>query len=145
MDRTQKRRLLLQILGIVVNTIVAAVILFAAPLYDKEPYHTSALSGAAWVLELLEGHPKRIRCELGVSKEVFLFLTSYLQLIGVHHSRGILLEEQLAIFLYRCVTGISVRHTGERFQRSNDTISKYVTSLDLVYIHTYIYGALDIF
>ncbi|KAI0706335.1 hypothetical protein C8Q76DRAFT_591549, partial [Earliella scabrosa] len=24
-----------------------------------------------------------------------------------------------------CVTGLSVRHVGERFQRSNDTIAKY--------------------
>ncbi|KAF8233317.1 hypothetical protein L208DRAFT_1061645, partial [Tricholoma matsutake] len=83
-----------------VNTIIVALILFAAPLYDKEAYHTSALSGAAWVLELLEGHPGCIRCELGVSKGVFQFLVSYLQQMGISHSRGILLEEQLAIFLY---------------------------------------------
>jgi hypothetical protein len=126
MDHTQRQQLLLQIIGIFINTLVSAVLYFAAPLYHKEPYHTSALSGAAWVLELLEGHPGRIRCELGVSKEVFHFLVAYLQQIGVNHSRGIMLEEQLAIFLYRCVTGISVRHAGERFQRSNDTISKYV-------------------
>jgi hypothetical protein len=113
--------------GLIINAIVVAVLLFAGPLYDKEDYHTSALSGAGWVLELLEGHPDRIRCELGVHKHVFRFLISYLQLIGINHSRGITLEEQLAIFLYRCVTGISVRHAGERFQRSNDTISKYVT------------------
>jgi hypothetical protein len=124
MDRTQRRQLLIQILGIFVNTIIVALILFSAPLYDKEAYHTSALSGAAWVLELLEGHPGHIRCELGVSKEVFQFLVACLQQIGISHSKGILLEEQLAIFLYRCVTGISVRHAGERFQCSNDTISK---------------------
>ncbi|KAF8221191.1 hypothetical protein L208DRAFT_1329672 [Tricholoma matsutake] len=100
--------------------------LFAAPLYDKEAYHTSALSGAAWVLELLEGHPGCICCELGVSKEAFWFLVAYLQQIRIQHSRGIFLEEQLAIFLYRCVMGISVRHACERFQCSNDTISKYV-------------------
>ena len=28
--------------------------------YDKQPYHTSALSGMAWVNELLTGHPDRI-------------------------------------------------------------------------------------
>jgi hypothetical protein len=141
MDRTQKRRLLIQILGIVVNTIIAALILFAAPLYDKEAYHTSALTGAAWVLELLEGHPKRIRCELGVSKKVFCFLISYLQQHTVaDHSRGILLEEQLAIFLYRCVTGISIRHAGERFQRSNDTISKYVILGLCLHPHMYLLG-----
>ena len=107
-----------------VNAIVVAVLSFAGPLYDKEAYHTSTLSGAEWVCELLEGHPDRIHCELGVNKHVFHFLISYLQVIGINHSRGITLEEQLAIFLYRCVTGISVRHAGEQFQRSNDTISK---------------------
>ncbi|KAE9408351.1 hypothetical protein BT96DRAFT_755271, partial [Gymnopus androsaceus JB14] len=28
-----------------------------------------------------------------------------------------------------CVTGLSVRHVGERFQRSNDTIAKYFKEL----------------
>lgn len=117
MDCIQRRqllkRLLLQILGMIINSVVVAILSFAGPLYDKEEYHTSALSGAEWVNELLEGHPNQIRCELGVNKHVFHFLISYLQLIGVNHSRGITLEEQLAIFLYRCVTGLSVRHTGE--------------------------------
>ncbi|KAF9231496.1 hypothetical protein BU15DRAFT_56046 [Melanogaster broomeanus] len=30
------------------------------------PYHTSILSGQQWVSELLDGHPGRIRCELGM-------------------------------------------------------------------------------
>ena len=111
--------------------VIGAIITFDLPLYDKIPYHTSALTGAMWVLELLDGHPERIRCELGVHKHVFLFLISYLQHIGVHHSRDVFLEEQLAIFLYRCVTGLSIHHVGERFQRSNDTISKYISLLQI--------------
>ena len=39
-------------------------------------------------------------------------------------SQYITLEEQLAIFLYGCVTGLSVHHLGERFQRANDTVAK---------------------
>ena len=35
-------------------------------------------------------------------------------------------EEQLAIFLYTCVTGLSVWHVGEQFQRLNSTISQWV-------------------
>ena len=31
---------------------------------------------------------------------------------------------QLAIFLYTSVTGLSLHHVGERFQRANGTISK---------------------
>jgi hypothetical protein len=44
--------------------------------------------------------------------------------MGHSSSRFVSLEEQLAIFLYACVTGLTVRHIGERFQRSNETISK---------------------
>ena len=40
-------------------------------------------------------------------------------------SKYIGLEEQVAIFFYMCVTGLSVQHVGERFQHSNETISKY--------------------
>jgi hypothetical protein len=37
-----------------------AAILYASPHYWKQPYHTSALTGAAWVKELINGHPDRI-------------------------------------------------------------------------------------
>ncbi|KIK14079.1 hypothetical protein PISMIDRAFT_117675 [Pisolithus microcarpus 441] len=36
-----------------------------------------------------------------------------------------MLQEQLGIFLYIVVTGLIIRHVGERFQQSNGTISKY--------------------
>jgi hypothetical protein len=90
----------------------------------KEPYHTSILSGYAWVQELLHGHPERIRTELGVHKEVFYALIRELQSMGHGNSKYVTLEEQLAIFLYTSVTGLSIRHVGERFQRANGTISK---------------------
>ena len=125
MNQQQKTQFLLQASAIVVNSVAAAAVSFAQPLYDKTPYHTSALSGAAWVAELLEGHPKRIRCKLGVHKHVFAILIAYLQIIGITHSREVALQEQLAIFLYRCVTGLSICHVGERFQRTNDTITRY--------------------
>lgn len=92
----------------------------------REPYHTSALSGVAWVMELLTGHPKRIRTELGVTHSVFTALIEELQRIGITGSRYVTLEEQLAIFLYMSVTGMTIRHAGERFQRSNGTIATYV-------------------
>ena len=57
--------------------------------YMKEPYHTSILFGRAWLQELLHGHPERICTKLGVHKE------------------------QLAIFLYTSVTGLSIHHVGE--------------------------------
>jgi hypothetical protein len=94
----------------------------------KEPYHTSILSGYAWVQELLNGHPERIRTELGVHKEVFLALIKELRSMGHGDTKYVTLDEQLAIFLYTSVTGLSVRHVGERFQRANGTVSKYFQS-----------------
>jgi hypothetical protein len=75
-------------------------------------------------MELLEGHHNRIRCELGVSRDVFLELIEELRRLGHGNSKYVSLEEQLAIFLYMSVTGLTIRHVGERFQRSNETISK---------------------
>ena len=76
--------------------------------YMKEPYHTSILSGYAWLQELLHGHPERIRTELGVHKEVFHALIRELQSMGHGDTRYVTLEEQLAIFLYTSVTGLSI-------------------------------------
>ena len=93
-----------------------------------QPYHTSALSGEAWLVELILGHPDRIRCELGMDVHTFKSVTLDLRRYGHGASKHVSLEEQLAIFLYICVTGLPIRHVGERFQRSNDTISRYVTT-----------------
>lgn len=89
------------------------------------PYHTSALTGQAWVLELMTGHPDRIWHNLGVNLQVFEELLEVIRTHGFQPSRnGVSIEEQLAIFLYTCVTGLPTRHVGERFQRSPDTITR---------------------
>ena len=121
-----QRKLLLQALAIFVNTVAFAVTIFAEPFYDKTPYHTSALSGHAWVQELISGHPLQIKTELGMRLELFKCLVDELRDCGLEDSRGVTLEEQLAIFLHTCVTGLSIRHVGERFQHANATISRYV-------------------
>lgn len=107
----------------VISTIAAAIEV-ATPLFNKIPYHTSALDGPGWVAELLEGHPERIRHELGVHKHVFRALIEALRSGGIRSSRHVAIEEKLAVFLYTCVTGMSIGHVGERFQRSSDTLSK---------------------
>ena len=105
-----------------------AVIDYSQTYYDKTPYHDSALTGAAWVCELLGGHPKNIHKELGVQKHVFRAIIIALQIAGYMQSKFVTLEEQLAIFLYTCVTGLSLGHVCERFQRATETASKYVYS-----------------
>jgi hypothetical protein len=110
--------------GVFVHTIVAGALAVVEPLVSKEPYHTSILTGEAWVQELLHGHPKRIHTELGVHLHVFQQLVMVLQECGMQASKWISLEEKVAIFLYASVTGLSIRHLGERFQHSNETISR---------------------
>ena len=110
--------------GVFVHTLIAGAIEFATPLFDKTPYHTSILTGEGWILELLNGHPERIHTELGVRRYVFRRLVSALQDAGMGGSKTVSLEEKLGIFLYASVTGLSIQHLGERFQRSNETISK---------------------
>jgi hypothetical protein len=128
----------------VVNITMAAAYHYANENFIKEPYHTSALSGEGWVLELLSGHSERIRCELAVHHHVFYKLIETLKDLGYSRSKFVSLEEKLAIFLYICVTGLSVRHVGEHFQCANETISKYVyTFLGLfIYFMTSVLAAL---
>ena len=109
-----------------VTASILATLDYSQKYYNKIPYHDSALSGAAWVCELLRGHPKRIRKELGVHKHVFRALIVALQDAGHTRSKFVTLEEQLAIFLYTCVTGLSLIHVCECFQRAQETTSKYV-------------------
>src|SRR5271155_96584 len=120
----QRRQQILRYAGLIVSIVISAVINILQPLHVKRLYHTSALTGEAWVLELLCGHPNQIRTELGVSLDIFNALIQELRDFGYTSSRHVSLEEQLAIFLYMCVTGLTIRHVGERFQRSNDSISR---------------------
>jgi hypothetical protein len=115
----------IQQMMLLVTIILVATVTLLQSLYphDPIPYHTSILTGEAWVSELMTGHPKWIQCELGVQLHVFKALLSELRNMGYRNSRFITLEEQLAIFLYFSVTGLTIRHTGERLQRSNETIS----------------------
>jgi hypothetical protein len=119
----QIRRRLHQFVVLFLSIIVTATTAVVQSLEGREPYHTSILTGEGWVMELLGGHPDRIRCELGMSQDVFFDLISDLRAMGHGNSKHVSLEEQLAIFLYAVVTGLTVRHLGERFQRSNGTIS----------------------
>ncbi len=103
-----------------------AVALYTLVAYWIQPYHTSKLTGYDWVMELVNSHLDRIYTELGVQLHIFICLV--IKLCSMRYSdsqNGLTLEEQLTIFLYTCVRGLSVCHVGERFQHSNATIAKF--------------------
>ena len=74
------RRQLIIAAAYVVNVIGIAANLYASPLYWKQDYHTSILTGEEWVKELINGHHDRMRTELGMHVHVFFtinFLKSH--------------------------------------------------------------------
>jgi hypothetical protein len=121
-DFDARRQLIIHIIKLI-HVLLTTFLQVLSGIYSPRIlYHTSALSGHQWVLELICGHPDRIKSELGLKKETFLQLIAELRLMELMDSKNVKLEEQVAIFLYTCVTGLTTRHVGEHFQRSNDTI-----------------------
>ena len=114
----------LEIAKIAVQFIVLVLKYCMAQRTSRIPYHTSILSRQGWVNELLIGHPRHIRVELGVEWDTFIFLVKAMQTLGLQSSHHVLIEEQLAIFLYTAVTGLTSNHIGECFQHSTGTITK---------------------
>ena len=89
------------------------------------PHHTSILTGHVWVLELLTGHPKHTKINFGVPLDIFSVLMHVLKENGILKSQnGVTVEEQLGIFLYTCITGLSSCLVAEQFQCSMDTITR---------------------
>ncbi|KAJ7054818.1 hypothetical protein C8F01DRAFT_920817, partial [Mycena amicta] len=65
------------------------------------PFHTSLLTGFAWLNEILTGHPDRTRNQLGMSSAMFTLLWAELvATCGLCDSRYVTAQEQLSIFVY---------------------------------------------
>ena len=88
------------------------------------PHHNSRFRGEEWVQELLNGHPNHIKSQLGMEADIFRKLVADLKSCGLAPSIHLSCEEQVALFLYACITSLSIRHLGEHFQHANSTISK---------------------
>lgn len=82
--------------------------------------------------DLISGHPSWMRDALGLESVVFKELCHQLCVIsGLSDSRGITLEEKVAMFLYLGVHNNSHRDIAEQFQHSTCTISVYVNDFCL--------------
>jgi len=67
--------------------------------------------------ELIAGHPKHFYNSMGMNKHVFAKLLEELIQVGLHDTRYVTAEEQLAIFLYLAVTGLAQRHLKNAFSK----------------------------
>jgi hypothetical protein len=102
-----------------------AVGIYYASNFVKTPQHTSKLRGQEWMEELLEGHPARIKDNLGTTQDGFQYIKELLvRKGGLDHTRYMTTAEQLGIFLYAVVSDLLIRKLCERFQRSKETIGR---------------------
>ena len=63
----ERRRRLFVLLTIIITHLTYYYELLFLSRRERIPYHTSILTGEGWMLELLNGHPDRIKTLLGVS------------------------------------------------------------------------------
>jgi hypothetical protein len=85
----------------------------------------TGLPGAEYIRELLSSHPKRIYDVLRMKKDTFLDLCQWLkEYTALNSSWRISIEEQVAMFLWTVNYSASNRQVQERFQHSNETVSR---------------------
>jgi hypothetical protein len=116
------------LLAITTAAVTMAAIANADEQLFKEEYHTSALTGRAWVQEHLDSpNPQKMRDTFGVSRFVFLkTLEKLCEHSTLTDRRSIDIEEMLACFLYFARTNMPFRILADRFNCSSETVSKCI-------------------
>ena len=101
--------------------------LYLASTKTKTPCHTSKLSGVQYTHELLEGHRSRCFTNLRMEAHIFQEISDYLCLKNLLRStRGVIIEEQLAMFMYMLARNASFSALCDRFQHSRETIHRHI-------------------
>ncbi|XP_040385299.1 uncharacterized protein LOC121055969 [Oryza brachyantha] len=96
---------------------------------NKIPCHTSKLSGAEYISELLNGHPRRCCNNLRMESHIFQSLSDHLRSKNLLQStRGVMVEEQLGMFMYMLSRNASFGALTDRFQHSPETVHRHLTS-----------------
>ena len=95
----------------------------------RTPCYTSKLSGSEYTRELLEGHPHRSYHNLRMEPWIFKALADYLSSRGLLKStRGVTVEEQLALFMYMLARNASFTALCNMFQHSGETIHRHIAA-----------------
>ena len=100
-------------------------------LYDeKRPVHTSALTVAKKVKEILEGHESWCRVEFRMEPEIFRATSDFLRREGLmHDTRGVTVEEQLGMFMYMISHNASNLKLQKAFQHSGETVHRKIKEI----------------
>ncbi|XP_059436793.1 uncharacterized protein LOC132169855 [Corylus avellana] len=96
-----------------------------APEVERIPQRTSALQGAAFVQEVLVGHPGTCYKLFRMQRDTFVSLANVLRENYLEDSRSLRVEESLAIFCLIVGHRQGMRVVADRFQHSTETISRH--------------------
>ena len=95
-------------------------------LYDKVPCYNSTRRGSDFIDEIVNHeNPSRCRFLFRMKPLLFTSLCQTLAQYGLRHSKGVLLEEKVGIFLVIVGHGHSTRMVQEMFQHSRETIYRH--------------------
>ena len=93
---------------------------------DRTRIHDSILTGEQYVSEVLKGHEISCKREFRMEKVIFHKLVDCLREKNLlRDTRGVTVEEQVAIFIYAISKNASNRDLQWRFQHSSETISRH--------------------
>ncbi|KAL6909746.1 hypothetical protein ACP4OV_001405 [Aristida adscensionis] len=94
---------------------------------NKRPCYTSALSGAEWIREMIEGHESCCRSELRMEPRLLVQFSDMIRERSLLcNSRGVQVEEKLGMLLFMLSRNASFKALSERFQHGSETIHRHI-------------------
>lgn len=97
---------------------------------EKRSIHTSSLSGAQKVKEILEGHESWCKSENGMEPKIFRATSEFLRREGLLcDTRGVNVEEKLGMFMYMISHNASNQMLQKAFQHSGETIHRKISEV----------------
>ena len=104
--------------------------LYSALYEEKTPVHTSVLTGAMKVKEILEGHESWSKVEFRMEPEIFKSISNYIKrerLLEGTPNVGV--DEQLGMFMYMISHNATNRDLQKYFQHSAETVSRKMNEM----------------
>ena len=113
---------------IIFNGMVTSALPYILPQpKTKQPQRTCIFRGQDWVEFLMDGNPRTIKDTLRMDTDTFQSLAHILVeggFLNMSPKMRCGVEEQLGMFLFVCGQRVNFHVTGDRFQRSSETVGR---------------------
>lgn len=97
---------------------------------EKRPVHTSELTGAKKMKEILKGHESWCRAEFRMEPQIFKAVSNYLRQQGLlRDTRGVDVEQQLGMFMFMISHNASTERLKKAFQHSGETVHRHIQAV----------------